>query len=293
MTTHDETDQETLPAEQQDEYRVAAITGAGSGIGQALAVILALRGYHLALSDITQAGLDETIRHISHTGVRASATLVDVADAKAVNAWAQEVVSTFGRVNMLFNNAGVTVVDSAERISMENFRWLMDINFWGVVHGTQAFLPYLKEADEAHIINTSSIFGIVAAAGQAAYNASKFAVRGYTEALKQELADTNIKVSCVIPGGVKTGIIEHSRYYAEDNEAPTKEEMDERFQQNAALLPKQAASEILAGIDQGKAQILVGKDAQLLALGQRLMPEKYPILLQILRRLWGDKERAS
>jgi NADP-dependent 3-hydroxy acid dehydrogenase YdfG len=135
----------------------------------------------------------------------------------------------------VFNNAGVSVSNTVEKLSYEDFAWLMKINFWAVVHGTKAFLPYLKQVDEAHIINTSSIFGVVPFASQSAYNASKFAVRGFTEALRQELADTHIGVSCVQPGGIKTNIVKTSRYYAADNEAPTKEELTRTFEQMAAL----------------------------------------------------------
>lgn len=266
----------------QNQSKVAAITGAGSGIGLGLAETLALRGYDLALADIDQVSLDKALRSIRHTGVRAMATLVDVADDSAMKAWAKEVVETLGQVNMLFNNAGVTVVDSAEHISKENFRWLMDVNFWGVVHGTQAFLPYLKDVQDAHIVNVSSIFGVIAVPGQSAYNASKFAVRGYTESLRQELADTHIKVSCVLPGGVKTRIVENARYYAASNEDLTQEEMQEKFRQIAALLPRQAASQILKGLDNNKAQILVGLDAKLMAWIQRLAPVHYPLLTKWL-----------
>lgn len=278
---------------EKSKRRVAAITGAGSGIGRALATGLALRGFDLALSDVSQAGLNATAASLTHAGVKVTTSIVDVADRQAMEAWAKEVVDTFGQINMVFNNAGVTVVDSVEHISTENFRWLMDINFWGVVNGTQSFLPYLREVEQAHIINTSSIFGVVASARQAAYNASKFAVRGFTEALSQELADTHIKVSCILPGGIKTKIVDHSRYYAEDNETPTHEEMSEQFRRDAALLPREAASIILHGIEKGDSHILVGNDAKAMALGQRLMPRRYPLIIKLLRWLSGSRAEKA
>lgn len=270
-----------------EERLVAAITGAGSGIGRALAIRLAEQGADLALADIAEANLNATLRSLEHTEAKVSTRLLDVSDRAAVVDWAQEVVASFGHVNMIFNNAGVTVVDNVENISIENFRWLMDTNFWSQVHCTQAFLPYLKQAHRAHIINTSSIFGVVAAANQAAYNASKFAVRGFTEALQQELAETHIKVSCVLPGGVKTNIVGNARYYVRDNESVNQEEATERFKQNAGLQPEQAADIILKGIDGGESHILVGRDAKMLALAQRLAPTGYPWFMRLMARFMG------
>jgi NAD(P)-dependent dehydrogenase (short-subunit alcohol dehydrogenase family) len=179
--------------------RVAAITGAGSGMGRALALELAARGCAVAIADVVPAGLDETDRLLAERGAARSTHVVDVADRRAVEAFAADAAREHGCVNLLFNNAGVSVTNSAERLSYADFEWLMNINFWGVVHGTKAFLPYLRQVDAAHIVNTSSIFGVIAVPSQSAYNASKFAVRGFTEALRQELADTHIGVSCVLP----------------------------------------------------------------------------------------------
>lgn len=262
--------------------KVAAISGAASGIGRALAASMALRGFALGLSDIDAKGLAETARSLSNTGTKVLTTVVDVADSGAVKEWASEVVANLGQVNWLFNNAGVTVFDSAEHISEANFRWLMDINFWGVVHGTQAFLPFLKSAEDARIINTSSIFGTITVPGQSAYNASKFAVRGYTESLQQELVEQNIKVTCVMPGGVKTSIVDNAKYYPTSNEAPTKEEASENFARIAQLLPREAAGQIMDGLDKDAAQILVGMDAKLFAILQRILPVHYPKALNWL-----------
>jgi NAD(P)-dependent dehydrogenase (short-subunit alcohol dehydrogenase family) len=255
--------------------KVAAITGAGSGMGRALALELASRGCAVAIADIGAAALEETRSMLRDSQVAVSGHIVDVADRAAMERFAADVVRIHGKVNLVFNNAGVSVTNTVEKLSYEDFEWLMNINFWGVVHGTKAFLPYLRRADEAHIINTSSIFGVVAFPSQGAYNASKFAVRGFTEALRQELADTHIGVSCVQPGGVKTNIVKTSRYYAADNEAPTREELTKSFEELAALTPRDAAMQILRGVEGNRGRVLVGKDAKLLAWIARLFPESY------------------
>lgn len=271
--------------------KVAAITGAGSGMGRALAVQLAKLNCAVAISDVVDENLLETESLIKEYDVKVTRHLVDVSDRSVMEQYASEVNTTHGKVNLIFNNAGVSVTDSAEHMNYEDFEWLMNINFWGVVHGTRAFLPYLKEASEAHIINTSSIFGILSFPTQSAYNASKFAVRGYTESLRQELADTHIGVSCVHPGGVKTNIIKTSRYTPSDNESPTKEEFEENFEQMAALTSGEAALIILRGVEKNKARILVGKDAKLLTWISRLAPVNYPRLLALIGSDFSDVGR--
>lgn len=271
--------------------KVAAITGAGSGMGRALAVQLAKLDCAVAISDVVDENLLETESLIKEYDVKVTRHLVDVSDRSVMEQYASEVNATHGKVNLIFNNAGVSVTDSAEHMNYEDFEWLMNINFWGVVHGTRAFLPYLKEASEAHIINTSSIFGILSFPTQSAYNASKFAVRGYTESLRQELADTHIGVSCVHPGGVKTNIIKTSRYTPSDNESPTKEEFEENFEQMAALTSDEAALIILRGVEKNKARILVGKDAKLLTWISRLAPVNYPRLLALIGSDFSDVSR--
>jgi NADP-dependent 3-hydroxy acid dehydrogenase YdfG len=266
--------------------RVAAITGAGSGMGRALAQALAARGCALALADIGADGLAQTVQSIGAAGVTVSQHVVDVADRAAVEQFAADAARTHGNVHLVFNNAGVSVTADVERLSYDDFEWLMNVNFWGVVHGTKAFLPYLRSVDAAHIVNTSSIFGVIAVPGQAAYNASKFAVRGFTEALRQELTQTHIGVSCVMPGGVKTNIVATSRYYPADNEAATREEFIRSFERYAALTSAEAAAIILRGVLRNRAHILVGRDARLLAVFQRLLPERYPLTLaRTMRRL--------
>lgn len=259
--------------------KVAAITGAGSGMGRALAHSLASQGCHVALSDVNQVTLDETAAGITNSAVKVTTHLVNVAQRADVEQFAADVVEQHGRVNMVFNNAGVSVTDTAEHMSYADFEWLMNINFWGVVYGTKSFLPYLHQVDDAHVINTSSIFGNIAVPTQSAYNASKFAVKGFTFALSQELADTHINVSCVQPGGVKTNIVKESRYVPSDNSAPTQAEFIARFEELAGLTPDQAAEQILRGVRKNRKQILVGRDARIAALLERVLPVRYMRLI--------------
>ncbi|MEH6559145.1 MAG: SDR family NAD(P)-dependent oxidoreductase [Oceanicoccus sp.] len=262
--------------------QVAVITGAGSGMGRALAIELAKQNCAVAISDVVEETLLETAAMLGEYNVKVNSECLDIADRSAVERYAKDTYETFGKINLVFNNAGVSVTDSAEHMSYVDFEWLMNINFWGVVHGTKAFLPYLQQADQAHIINTSSIFGILSFPTQSAYNASKFAVRGYTESLRQELSDTHIGVSCVHPGGVKTNIVNTSRYTTADNESPTKEELMETFQEMAGLTSEEAALVILNGVKKNKARILVGKDAHFLAFTARIAPASYPKILRLI-----------
>src|SRR4029079_17978802 len=196
------------PGMKSFEGRVAAITGAGSGIGRALAQELARRGAHLALCDIDEVGLAETVALCEGSGVKVTSQRVDVANRDAMYAWADQVVAHHGKVNLIFNNAGVALGATIEAMSFDDFEWLMGINFWGVVHGTKAFLPHLKAAGEGHIVNLSSVFGLISVPTQSAYNAAKFGVRGFTDALRIELDIERCGVSAttVHPGGVKTNI---------------------------------------------------------------------------------------
>lgn len=255
--------------------KVAAITGAGAGMGRAIAISLAGRGCHLAIADINEDAITETASLCANEHVKVTTHVVDVGKQNEVERYAEEAGHNHGSINLVFNNAGVSATDTVEHFSYEDFTWLMNINFWGVVYGTKSFLPWLHQAPEAHIINTSSIFGIIAVPSQSAYNASKFAVRGFTYALRQELADSHIGVSCVQPGGVKTDIVKTSRYVPRDNTSPTREEFIARFDEFAGLTPAQAAEEILRGVEKNKAQILVGRDARLMALIERIFPTGY------------------
>ena len=257
------------------EGKVAVVTGAASGIGRAIARSLAVRGCHLALADVDEAGLAVTARLI---GNRVNITLhrLDVADKAAIAACPQQVIASHGHVDILVNNAGVSLTGSFEQTAEEDFDWLMSINFDGVVRLTRAFLPHLKARPEAQLVNLSSLFGLIAPPGQTAYSASKFAVRGFSEALRKELAAHNsaLKITVVHPGGVKTGIAIHARV-----SAAIKPAQRERIQQRSARVlrmpPERAGEIIVKAIEQRRPRVLVGPDARLLSLIERLMPVHY------------------
>ena len=260
--------------------KVAAITGAGSGIGRSLAVMLTKEGCNVAISDLDSNGLEQTREMLSPSS-RVSLHVVDVADRMQMETFASAANAEHGGVNMIFNNAGVSVTGLAENMPYEDMEWLMGINFWGVVYGCKSFLPYLREANEAAIVNISSIFGSIAVPSQSAYNASKFAVKGYTYALRQELVDSHIGVSCVQPGGVKTNIVNSSRFIPKNNESRTKKDLAESFSRLAKKSPAQAAEIILKGVLKNKTRILVGEDAKIASWIERVAPAAYLKLLKI------------
>jgi short-subunit dehydrogenase len=264
--------------------KVAVITGAGSGIGRSLADLLAREGCHLALADIQRENLEAVAADLHQQGCQISIHILDVADRAAVFAFADEVLAHHGRADLIINNAGVAVSQTIEALSYEDFEWLMNINFWGVVHGTKAFLPHLLKSRSGHIVNISSIFGIIALPTQGAYNASKFAVRGFTEALRQELGPSNISVSCVHPGGIKTNIARAARFYRGMNGKCDASRAAADFDKLARTTPEQAARTIVAGIKARRPRILIGKDARILDIVQRLMPASYS---KVLTRLLG------
>jgi butyryl-CoA dehydrogenase len=258
--------------------RVAAVTGAASGIGRALARELAARGAHLALADIDSDGLAETVMLCQgavsgSTGTKISSQRLDVADRGAVYAWADRVAADHGRVSLIVNNAGVGLGASVEAMSYEDFEWLMSINFWGVVYGTKAFLPHLKAAGEGHVVNLSSVFGLISVPGQAAYNAAKFGVRGFTDALRMELDMEGSPVSCttVHPGGVKTSIARNAR--VDPSVTATLSHPDaaaDEFDKLARTSPESAARQILLGVTRNRRRVLVGADATAIDLISRL-----------------------
>jgi len=265
--------------------KVAAITGAGSGIGRCLAQALARRGCHLALSDVNAAGLAETAASIQ--GVTVTTTAVDVADRAQVEAWAQQVVADHGRVNLIFNNAGVALGSTVEGMSYKDFEWLMGINFWGVVYGTKAFLPLLKASGDGHIINTSSVFGLAGIPSQSAYNAAKFAVRGFTESLRQELEmqGAPVSASSVHPGGIKTNIARAAR--VDGSIASLGLDVSnstEKFEKAFITTPERAAAVILRGVQRNRRRVLIGADARVIDLVVRLMPSGYQRLTMAFAR---------
>lgn len=257
--------------------RVAAVTGAASGIGRALALALAREGCQLALSDIDDAGLEETGQQAATLGAEPSLAHVDVADRDAVFTWADRVVSDHGSADLVFNNAGVALAATVRHMTLEELEWLFAINFWGVVYGTKAFHPHLERAGRGHIVNVSSVFGLVAFPGNGAYSAAKFAVRGFSEALSIELqADRSpVLVSTVHPGGIRTGIARHARVGANEPGSIAPEERETLFFRAARTTADRAARVILEGVKRDKRRILITPGARVISAVQRLFPSLY------------------
>ena len=258
------------------EGGTAVVTGAASGIGRAIAVSLSRRGCHLALADVDENGMAETAELTR--GVRVSRHRVDVADRVAVAEFPSIVAAEHGGVDVLVNNAGVAVGGTFEQVSDEDFEWLFEINFWGVVRMTRAFLPLLRASGDARLVNLSSVYGLIAPPQQVAYAASKFAVRGFSEALRHELEGSGIGVTVVHPGGVNTSIAEKARVPA----GITEEEIERRRKRYTKLLrmpPEIAGETIVRGIQQRQARVLVGSDAKVISLVARLLPAAYWKLL--------------
>lgn len=257
---------------------VVVITGAASGIGRALAVRLAKETIAgIAISDVDEKGLAETEKMTGGADINVTTHRVDAGSEDEMRRFADEVVQQHGRVTHVINNAGVALGGSVREVSLEDMRWLMRVNFWGVVYGTKFFLPHLEKEESAHIVNFSSLFGFIAPPGQATYCASKFAVRGFTESLRHELENTHINVSVIHPGGVKTNIANTARVgeYVE----LTEEEIEERrAKENEKLnrtTPDQAAEIIVRGIKARNPRILIGTDARLLSSINRIFPRRY------------------
>jgi NAD(P)-dependent dehydrogenase (short-subunit alcohol dehydrogenase family) len=258
---------------QELQGKVVAVTGAASGIGRALAVELAGRGSQLAISDIDEDGLAETARRAGAKGATVTSQRLDVADRSAMFAWAEQVVADHGRANVIVNNAGVALGAPVADMALEDFEWLMGINFWGVVHGTQAFLPHLVAAGEGHIVNVSSVFGLVGIPTQSAYNAAKFGVRGFTEALRMELdlAANGVSASSVHPGGIKTNIARNARISAGSGmRVEDLEEGRRRMEKAFITSPEKAAKVIVRGIERNQRRVLIGPDAHVFNLLGRL-----------------------
>jgi NAD(P)-dependent dehydrogenase (short-subunit alcohol dehydrogenase family) len=257
---------------------VSVVTGAGSGMGRSLAQQLAARGSSLALADVNEAGLNATGELLRGASGKITKHIVNVADEEQVKAFAAAVEGQHGRATLLFNNAGVALLGHLEEISLQQFRWLMDINFWGVVYGVSYFLPLLKKEKRAHIVNTSSLLGLFGAAGQGAYCASKFAVRGYTESLHHELLGTSVGVTCVHPGFVRTGIAENARV-GQRAGATLRQESLARYEKVVRTDAPTAAAKILRAVELNKPRVLIGVDAYFTDFWQRLKPSSYWSLL--------------
>jgi short-subunit dehydrogenase len=261
--------------------RTALVTGAASGIGRGIAVSLARRGCNLALADIDEVGLIETVRMTANGGVKASRHRLDVGDRRAVAAFPQEILAAHTGVDLLVNNAGVALGGRFDEVAEVDFEWLFDINFWGVVRMTRAFLPILRASDDARIVNISSVFGLIAPAGQTAYAASKFAVRGFSNALMNELEGSNVGVTVVHPGGVATAIARNARW--PKSAKPETIAAGTATADRALILPPEKAGEIIVdGIERRSKRVLVGRDAQMIAILERLAPVNHLAALKHL-----------
>lgn len=264
--------------------KVVVITGAGSGIGRALAVNLAGKGARLALSDVDEAGLDETAALAKDAGSPDVQTArLDVADRAAFASYAAGVADHFGQVNVIVNNAGVALAGDVTDLSYDDMEWIVGINFWGVVHGTKEFLPHLIASGDGHVVNLSSLFGLLAMPGQSAYNATKFAVRGFTEALREEMliAGHNVGVTSVHPGGIKTAIARNARVSDKEDKAATAKLFDEKL---AKMTPERAAEIIVKGIVKNQARVLVGLDAHALHNFQKFTGSRYEDVVALISK---------
>lgn len=262
--------------------KVAVVTGAGSGIGRALTLELVRRGAKVAISDVDGVGLAKTRALALALGGDVRADSLDVAEREAFLGYADDVATHFGKVNMIFNNAGIAFTGDVEETGFKDIDRVMDVDFWGVVNGTKAFLPHLIASGDGHVVNVSSIFGIFSMPSQSAYNAAKFAVRGFTESLRQEMLINKrpVKVTCVHPGGIKTNIARN----ATAAEGRNQDELAESFDKIARTSPEKAANVILRAVEKGKPRILIGMDAVTLDAFVRLTGSRYQRVFATLGR---------
>ena len=261
--------------------QVAVVTGAASGIGRALAQALARRGVKLAIADWNEAGLEETAASLQVPVLKRQ---LDVSDRAAFEAFAQDVLAEYGQVDGLFNNAGVALLQPVQAMAYDDLTWLMNINFWGVIHGTHAFLPAMLQRDSGAIVNISSLYGLMAWPANSAYSAAKFAVRGYTEAMRHDLHKTGVRAVSVHPGGIQTSIVRNARFTSDDLGRGDRKKLERDFDKIAITSADGAARIILGGLESGRDRIIVGKDAQVLSFLTRLFPERYFNVVRALQR---------
>lgn len=270
--------------------KVAAVTGAGSGIGRALALELARRGARLAVSDVDEAGLAETVELVKQSSAEVLSQALDVTDRDAVTAWAADVVEHYGVAHQVYNNAGIAFSRSVLDSDWADYERVLGVNLFGVIHGTKAFLPHLLASGDGHVVNVSSLNGYLAQDAASHYCTSKFAVRGFTESLRIEMATSRspVRVTVVHPGGVRTRIADNALAGAERLGLPvTDEDRRRRDFYNAKLLrmdPAQAARTVVDGVEAGRPRVLVGRDAKAVDLLVRLLPASYPRLSVLLDR---------
>ena len=266
------------------DQKVCVVTGAASGIGRACALALASCGAKTVITDLRKDMLDEAAQLITETGGMAEAHILDVADRDGVYDLAAHVEKTYGGADFVLNNAGVAMVAHVDDLGIDDFNWLMDIDFWGVVYGTQAFLPQMRAKNTStRIANVSSVFGLFCVPEQAAYNAAKFAVLGFTDAVRHDLSNTNIKVTTIHPGGINTNILRHARLAQSPDAETWRQEAIIKFEKFTMTQPEKAARIILKGVAKGKPRILVGPDAVYLDIIRRLFPSSYLKYMPFLR----------
>ena len=269
--------------------KAIVITGAASGIGEALALGLSKRGARLLLADIDAQGLDRVVNAVRTQGTQCHSLVTDTGAEAAILALAQEALSRLGGADMLINNAGVTLLSPVAKLQTDDAHWLMNINFWGVVHGCRAFIPQLSHRPDAVIVNISSIFAMVSVPTQSIYNASKAAVRGFSDALREELLVPGIDVLCVHPGGIRTNIANTARITDVSMVADTDQEMRDAFTRLARTSPAEAAEVIIHAMQARKKRVLIGSDAKLMDLLFRVFPSKASHWVSQL----GQRLRAS
>ena len=267
--------------------KTAVITGAGSGMGRYLAVLLAKAGANVAICDINEETLNGTAAMVRQYNVGLSTHIVDMGDMERIEALPAEVLERHNAVDLVFNNAGVTMGSSFAGMAEDDWDWVMNINLNGVVKASRVFLPLLKDRPEAALVNTSSIFGMIAVAGQSVYHATKFGVRGFTESLAKELKDTPLQIHCVHPGHIGTNIVANARFNEEDDaQFMQREDMDVDEMANmfrtGGMHPSRAAQIILDGVQRKKRRIFVGLDAKLMDIAQRITPMHYDWLLPVI-----------
>lgn len=272
--------------------KVAVITGAGSGIGRALACELGRRGASVAISDVDEIGLAETAKQLSVIGARVHETRLDVTDRPAVLRYADEVAAEFGQVNIVINNAGIAFTGDIEKMTFEQIERVMDVDFWGVVNGTKAFLPHLIASGDGHVVNISSLFGLLAVPGQSAYNAAKFAVRGFTEALRQEMLVNGhpVRVTCVHPGGIKTAIARNAGAVEGEDAAQLAAFFDAKL---AKTTPESAAKTILRSVTGNRPRSVVGLDAKILDALVRVTGPGYQRIVTLFARRTMPKDTGA
>ncbi|SIS86630.1 MAG: SDR family NAD(P)-dependent oxidoreductase [Thalassolituus maritimus] len=277
--------------------KVAAVTGAGSGIGRALAINLAQNGCNVALSDVNEAGLAETVEMMKQYPVKITTQKLDVSDKDAFYAWADQVVADHGKANLVFNNAGVALAGTVGDLSIEDYKWIMDINFYGVLYGTKAFLPHMEAAGEGHIVNISSIFGLASQPLMSGYNASKFAVRGLTESLRQDLdiAGSCVSTTCVHPGGIKTNIAQSTRFNEKSSEitGASADDSKAEFERLFITTPDKAAKTIINGVKKNKRRVLIGPDAVAFDLMVRTLGSWYQKVIVSVMKLQANQNRKK